>query len=194
MTATPRTPRSIAEFLAWEAGQARRHEFDGVRPVSRPDVTTAHAAIQRNLAIAIGGRLRGRGCSFFGSTVQLAVGRDAGCIRYADGFVTCGQVPGSATLVRDPVVVFEVLGHNTGFTDRIQKTGEYGATPSIQRYVMLEEGGIGAIVFARDRGGWRGQVVAARDDAGQPAWLRLPEIALDLPLAELYDGLEFETG
>jgi hypothetical protein len=46
-------------FLDWEERQTARFEFDGARPVAITGGTAAHAAIQRNLAIAVGGRLRG---------------------------------------------------------------------------------------------------------------------------------------
>ena len=49
----------------------------------------------------------------------------------------------TATAVRNPVVIFEVLSPSTAAKDRIVKAREYQATPSVQRYVMLEQ--------ARDR-------------------------------------------
>lgn len=57
---------TLAEFLAWEDRQPLRYEFDGIGPVAMTGGTFAHAAIQRNLAIALGGRLRGKPCQFLG--------------------------------------------------------------------------------------------------------------------------------
>ena len=54
--------RSLAEFLDWEEQQPLRYEFDGVQPIEITGGTAAHAFIQRNLAISIGGRLRGQAC------------------------------------------------------------------------------------------------------------------------------------
>ena len=50
-------PMTLAQFLAWEERQELRFEFDGVRPIERLSGTVAHAHIQTNLAVAIGGRL-----------------------------------------------------------------------------------------------------------------------------------------
>ena len=52
---------------------------------------------QRNLAISIGGRLRGKPCQFYGSDLKIEV---AGRIRYPDGFVVCSPVANDATGVR----------------------------------------------------------------------------------------------
>ena len=106
MNVALRRPMTLAEFLDWEEQQPLRYEFDGLQPVAMTGGTAAHAAIQRNLAIAIGGRLRGRSCQFFGNDLKIEV---AGKIRYPDGFVVCSAVDPRDKVVRDPVLVFEVL-------------------------------------------------------------------------------------
>ena len=67
------------------------------------------------------------------------------------------------TVIRDPVVVFEVLSESTSRTDRIEKLREYGATPSIQRYIILEQDTIAATVYVRKGyGSGRGNVDRGR--------------------------------
>src|SRR5271165_6354591 len=73
----------------------------------------------------------------------------AGRIRYSDAVVVCTPVPPKATVVRDPAVVFEVPSESTSRTNRNEKPREYGATPSIQRYVILEQEAIAAMLFVR---------------------------------------------
>lgn len=178
-----RKPMTLGEFLAWEERQELKHEFDGVRPVGMTGVTAAHADIQANLTAALRGRLRGKPCKFYGSDLKIEV---AGKIRYPDGFVACPGAAGSSTVVREPVVIFEILSPSTSSTDRIIKNAEYRATPSVQRYVMLEQDRIGATVFARAGDDWIGHIVL------EGAVLEMPEIGVELPLAELYEGLVFE--
>lgn len=175
-------PMTLAEFLAWEERQPVRHEFDGVRPVAMTGGTRAHAAIQASLAIAIGGRLRGGPCRFYGSDLKIHTGDDH--IRYPDGFVVCTSGESTSTVVSDPVVIFEVLSPATA-VDRIVKAREYQATPSVQRYVMLEQDRAGATVYARAGGGWTHEILVA------DSMLALPEIGVKLPLAELCEDLVF---
>ncbi len=181
MTTALRKPMSQAEFLDWEARQELRHEFDGFAPIAMTGGTVAHAILQRNLAAMVGPRLR-RPCQFFGSDLKIEA---AGSIRYPDGIVVCTPVDPKATLVRTPLIVFEVLSPSTARTDRIIKAREYQATPSIQRYVMLEQDFLGATAFARHADAWTVQTLAEEDT------LALPEIEIALPLAELYEGLSF---
>ena len=86
-----------------------------------------------------------------------------------------------------PVVVFEVLSPSTARDDRIVKARAYQATPSVQRYVMLEQDGVSATVYARSGETWTHEILIA------DSILSLLEIDVELPLAELYDGIVFET-
>jgi Uma2 family endonuclease len=66
-------PMTLAEFLPWEERQELRYEFDGLEPVAMTGGTAGHAIVQRNLAIALGGRLRGQPCQFYGSDLKIKV-------------------------------------------------------------------------------------------------------------------------
>ncbi len=176
-----RKPMSLAEFLAWEERQPLRYEFDGFQPVAMTGGTEAHASIQRNLVLAVGGRLRGKTCRFYGSDLKIEV---AGRIRYPDGFVVCSPIPPQSRVVHDPVVIFEVLSESTSRTDIVTKNHEYAATASIQRYVILAQDEIGGTMFERIGGDWVGHVL------GADTLLRMPEIGIEVPIAELYEGMD----
>ena len=105
--------------------------------------------------------------------------------RYPDAIVACAPVSAKATVVDNPVVVFEVLSEGTANTDLIEKNREYRATPSIQRYVIVQQTHAAAIVFVRQGDAWASEIVA-----GDAAHLHLPDIGIDVPLAELYAGIE----
>lgn len=182
MTAALQKPMTLVEFLAWEARQPLRHEFDGFHPVAMTGGTAAHETIVGNLWSALQQRLRGTRCRAFGSNLKIEV---VGRIRYPDAFVVCSPVAPQQTVVADPVVVFEVLSEGTARTDRITKLREYQATPSIQRYVMLEQEAAAALVLSRKGPDWVAETLAEGDT------LRMPEIGVELPLAEIYADVAF---
>ena len=181
MSIAVQRPMTTEEFLAWEEGQELRWEFDGFAPVAMTGGTRGHSVIQRNINIALGTRLRGTPCEVFTSDLKVQA---AGSIRYPDAFVVCTPGPRTSTVVTDPVVVFEVLSPGTASIDHFVKNQEYRDTPSIQRYVILEQDVIGATVFARVGDDWVGHVL------GAAAVLQMPEIGIELPLAELYEGVD----
>jgi Uma2 family endonuclease len=179
-----RKPMTLAEFLEWEERQPLRYEFDGFRPVAMAGGTAGHADIQANLAAALRTRLRRKPCRFYGSDLKFQVAEAH--IRYPDGMVVCTPVARTATVVHDPVVVFEILSPSTAATDRLDKAREYQATPSVTRYVMLEQDRIGGTVYARAGAAWTHEILV------EGATLALPEIEIELPLSELYEGIVFE--
>jgi Uma2 family endonuclease len=176
-------PMSLDEFLAWEERQELRWEYDGLAPMAMTGGTAEHSAIQRNIYIAVGARLRGQPCQVYTSDLKIGV---AGSIRYPDAFVVCSGVPRGTLVVTDPVVVFEVLSPGTASTDIGAKNEEYRDTPSIQRYVMLAQDRQQATVFARVGDDWVGHIVSG------DGVLQMPEIGITVPLTELYEGISFE--
>jgi Uma2 family endonuclease len=182
MSATLRTPITLAQFLAWEARQELRYEFDGFQPVAMTGGTAAHDRITFNLQKALDSRLGGSRCRPWGPNMKIIVD---GRARYPDCVVVCAPVPPTATVLENPVIVSEVLSESTFNTDLIEKNQEYRATPSIQRYVLLEQTHAAAIAFARATSEWTSEVIA-----GEDAILHLPEIGIEVPLMELYASVE----
>ena len=184
MNVALRRPMTVAEFLDWEERQELRYEFDGVRPEAMTGGTFEHDAIQMALARALGNRLEGKPCRAHGSNLKIEV---MGSIRYPDAYVTCGPIKRGSTVAADPVVVFEVLSKSTAAKDRGIKNREYSATASVRRYVMLEQVEVGGTMFERVGDDWIGHILTSG------SVIAMPEIGIELPLAELYDGLDLTS-
>lgn len=179
-----RKPMTLAQFLAWEERQELRYEFDGFQPVAMTGGTAAHEIIGGTLRAILRDRLRGKPCRPWGPTIKIEV---AGRIRYPDAFVSCTPVPPDVTVIRDPVIVFEIVSPSTSRTDRIEKLREYQATPSIQRYVILEQDSVAAMVFSRLGSDW----IARALTEGEV--LQMPEIGIEIPLADIYADVPMAT-
>ena len=169
------------EFLAWEAKQELRWEFDGFQPVAMTGGTAAHSVIQGNVITALNNRLRGKRCRPYGPDLKVEIGEK---YRYPDAFVSCTPVGSASTVVTNPVVIFEVLSESTAETDRTTKLREYCSLPSVQRYVMLEQNQGAATVIARIETGWSLEMLDANGT------LAMPEIGIEVAMSELYDGLD----
>lgn len=72
-------------------------------------------------------------------------------------------------------------------TDRIAKLRDYQATPSIERYVILEQDSVAATVFARDGEAWVARALINGDT------LAMPEIGIELPLSDIYADIEMPS-
>jgi Uma2 family endonuclease len=173
---------TVEAFLDWESRQELKYEFDGFAPVAMTGGTQEHSLIQANLIRRLGNRLDGSPCRVVGSDLKISV---AGSIRYPDAYVYCTVSPRGTLVVTEPVVIFEIISPSTAATDHVVKNREYRDTHSVQRYVMLEQERPGATVFTRQDDDWVGHLV------GIDETLSMPEIGVDLPMSEIYEGITF---
>jgi len=174
------------EFLSWARRQEGRYEFDGFKPVAMAGGSANHGRIVGNIQAALRGRLRGTPCSYFGP--ELGIRTTSGKIRYPDTLVTCTRFPGTSYIAPDPVIVFEVISPDSGGRDRIEKLREYAAVPSIRRYVIVESAGIGLTVMHRLEAG---DAFTALPLSAEET-LHLPDIGIEVPVAEFYLDVEFD--
>lgn len=182
--ATPPPRMTPEEFLAWEEKQELRWEFDGLQPVAMVGGTSAHDVVDMNLIAALVARLRGKPCRPYGPSMKVSVGH--GKHRYPDASVTCTPLAPRDNLLTEPVVLFEVLSEITQHTNKTEKLIEYRAIPTMRRYVMLEQDQVLATVIARTDTGWSLDMLRAGET------LALPEIGIEVPMDELYEGLTFD--
>jgi Uma2 family endonuclease len=173
------------QFFDWAEAGGGRYEFDGFEPVAINGGTLNHNDIALNLYHALRTRLRETGCRPRGLDAGVATVGDT--VRYPDGVVTCSPADGASRLVTAPVAVFEVISPTSGHVDRIVKVREYAAVASIRRYVIIESASVGLTVHERQAAGEKWTVTTAV--AGDP--LLLPEIGVEIPVGELYEGVEF---
>lgn len=173
------------EFFAWAETQAGRYEFDGFQPVAMTGGNLNHSRAIRNIGFALRTRLRSGPCEPLGPDAGIETVDNA--VRYPDALVTCVKADGKSHLVPGVVIVFEVVSPTSGRIDRIVKVREYAAVPSIRRYVIVESSSAGLTVFER----------RTADDAWQATTLtnddilHLPEIGIEIPVAEIYEDIVF---
>jgi Uma2 family endonuclease len=179
------------QFFAWTPSQDGRYEFDGFRPVAMVGGTANHGLICGNLMYQLKARLRGTGCVPTGGEGP-GVKTTGGKIRYPDAVVTCTKFGGRDRLIPNPVVVFEVLSESSFHMDYVVKLREYHALPSVKRYFIIEQTEIGVTAYGRlgdeahDKALWTATPFLDGDV------LDLPEIGIQLPVADLYEGVGFD--
>jgi Uma2 family endonuclease len=180
-----RKPWTQEQFFNWAEAQDAPYEFDGVQPVAMTGGNAGHSLITRNVHAALRARLRGSGCRPLGPDAGVQTVGTA--VRYPDALVTCSKFELTDRTIPGVVVVFEVLSPTSGRMDRIVKVREYAAVPSIRRYVILESTGVGLTVRERATPdeAWRTTVLTSGDVLG------LPEIGVEIPVAELYEDIAF---
>lgn len=178
---------SVDDYLAGELSSPVKHEYLGGVVYAMAGARNAHNLIATNLLVAFGGRLRGGICRPFNSDTKIRV-RLPSQVRfyYPDASVICRPNPQAESFQDEPVVLAEVLSRRTRRTDEGEKKEAYLTIPSLSVYLLIEQEAPAVVVFRRGEHGFNREVFHDLD-----AVLPLPEIKIDLPLAEIYEAVEF---
>lgn len=133
-----RTTMTAAEFLAWEASLAQRHEFVRGEVFAMAGAEERHVTTALNLAMALRTHLRGSPCRTFITDMKLRV-EAADAFFYPDVMVTCSATDATDPLVkREPVLLIEVLSPGTAAYDRGAKFADYRRLPSLREYLLVD--------------------------------------------------------
>jgi Uma2 family endonuclease len=180
MSALLKDPMSVEAFLEWNSRQEAWYEFDGQGPLPMNGGTISDGLIQVNLLVALAAAVGTGPFHVLGAGTGILAGRG---VRYPDALIAPAGLPGDDRIAANPLIVFEILSPTTASIDRIDKNQEYRDTPSIQRYVILEQDRVAATVFARQGNDWAGHVIIGDTD------LPLPEAGASIRLRDLYRGI-----
>ena len=178
---------SVDDYLAGELISPTKHEYLGGVIYAMAGARNAHNVIATNTLGALYARLRGRPCRPFNSDTKIRV-HLATQVRfyYPDVSVVCRPNPQTESFQDEPAVLFEVLTRGTRRIDEGEKKDAYQASPSLRVYVLIEPDTPAVVVFRRTEGRFIREVYEGLD-----AVLPLREIGIDLPLAEVYETVEF---
>jgi len=178
---------SVEDYLASELISPIKHEYLGGVVYAMAGARNAHNIIATNTVGVLHARLRGRPCRPFNSDTKLRVRLPAQVrFYYPDVSVVCRPNPQTDSFQDDPAVLFEVLSRRTRRIDEGEKKDAYLTIPSLDVYVLIEQATAAVVVFRRTEGGFAREIYEGLD-----AVLPLGEIGIDLPLAEIYETVEF---
>ena len=178
---------SIEDYLDGELISPVKHEYLGGVVYAMAGARNSHNLIKGNVSGTLHGRLRGKRCRAWDSDTKIRI-HLPNQIRfyYPDNSVVCDPNPQSDSFQDKPVVIFEVISKKTRRIDEGEKKDAYLAIPSLRVYVLVEQESPAMVVFRRTPAGFVREVYSELD-----AVLPLAEIETELPLAEVYDGVEF---
>jgi Uma2 family endonuclease len=187
---------TIEEYLAFERAAEFRHEWCNGVVYPQADSSLAHSIIHVNLLVSLGSQLRGTPCEVFSVDMKVRCGPSAGDARqglfaYPDLVVVCGpmQFHGAVQdVLLNPTVIIEVLSPSTEAFDRGEKFQRYRMyLPTLNDYVLVTQDQALIDHYHRTTASrWE-----LRPCEGLAAPLELEAIGCTVPLAEVYERVEF---
>ena len=181
------------EYYALERAADYKSEYYKGEIFAMSGGTARHSLISVNIAGEIRQRLKGKPCRAYESNLRLKVAA-TGLRTYPDASVYCGPLQydpedDGVETVTNPTVVFEVLSKSTEGYDRGDKADQYRRIDSLRAYVLVSQAAPHVEIYLRQpNGDWTLHV-----EEGLQATLAIAAINVDLPLSEIYDGVDFTT-
>ncbi len=175
------------DYLEGEKLSVVKHEYLGGVVYAMAGASEPHNRIATSVIAALCVRLRGKRCEAFGSDMKLRVNlRSDAHYYYPDAMVACDPKDAGHPWRERPTVIFEILSEDTRHIDEREKRMAYHQIDQLRSYVRIEQSKPEIIIERRTIGGWEAEVISGIDGI-----LRLPEIDVEIPLAELYERLSF---
>jgi Uma2 family endonuclease len=188
---------SVDESLRFERGAEAKHDYRDGRIVPTLVGSPDHSLITANVTAEVGTRIRGTGCLAYASTLRLFVPPDVGHglgYTYPDAMVICGRPALDAAddlghTATNPRLIVEVLSPSTEAYDRGEKFRRYLRIPSFEEYVLVSQVVPVVETYTRQAdGSW-----TFRAFEGLEVTAQLRSLEIDLPLAEVFAGVEFPS-
>lgn len=182
-------PMTLDEFLDWDDGTDTRYELIAGFPVAMAPPARAHGILCARLAGAIDAGLRQRRPCTAQTEAGISRPDREDSFYVADIAVTCRRYERGEQLVKEPILIVEILSPGTERHDRRVKVPAYRAIDSVREILLIDSESRYAEVLRREGNFWITELVQRAD-----AVLRLVSADLSVPMAELYDGIEIEAG
>ena len=176
------------QYLVIDRAAEFRHELLDGKIVALPGGNIRHAQLRMNLIGELHARVRGTHCEIFGCDLRVRV--SPRMYTYPDLTIVSGS-PAVADVRQDillnPTVIFEVLSPSTEHYDRGLKFRRYREIESLTDYILVDQDQTRIEQFTRgDANTW-----TLHDYQRANELLRIASIGISLPLAGIYQGIEF---
>jgi Uma2 family endonuclease len=189
MATQPKPFFTPGEYLAMEREAEYKSEYIDGQIWAMAGATEEHILVTGNVAAELRTRLKGRPCRTYSTDMRVQVGRD-GLYTYPDVVVVCGEprfLDARKDTLLNPLLIVEVLSESTEAYDRGLKFARYRALESLREYVLISQTSPLVERYVRkDNGTW---LYSAAE--GLEASVALDSLGCVLPLAEVYDRVEF---
>ncbi len=191
MSSLPKSDLTHVDYLAIERVAERKSEFFDGEMFAMAGTTKNHARIAMNLSRELSTALKGRKCEPFATHLRVKVQAN-GLYTYPDLLVVCGEQlfeDEHLNTLLNPTLLIEVLFDSTEQYDRVKKFDLCRALPSLQEYLLVSQSAPRIEQFLRQPNeDW-----TLRITTDPTAFIHMPSIACEIPLAEIYERVEFSA-
>ena len=184
-----KTTVSLQEYFALEEKADSKSEFYNGEIFAMSGGTLNHALIATNFNGELRNSLAGKNCLVIGSDLLIRIEKADSNV-YPDGMVICEEpeyFEDRKDIVKNPLVVIEVLSDSTAAWDRGGKFRKYQQLTSLKEYIIVEQETPQVDVFRINPDGF--WVLEGYE--GTEAVVQIKSLAVNIPLKGIYQNVSF---
>ncbi len=176
---------TIADFLSWSEQDEGKFELRHGEVVAMAPPARAHGQLAMKLGVILDRQLK-RPCHVI---AEAGIAMEADDTLYQpDLAVTCTPHARGERMTLNPILIVEILSDSTVHKDRFVKLPDYRTVPSLKEIVLVDpESPLLEIHRRAEDDRWYVDFVRGLD-----AIATLDSIPAEVPLAELYEGIDLE--
>jgi Uma2 family endonuclease len=177
-------PMTLDEFVRWDDGTETHYELIGGFPVAMAPPAEVHRVLVVRLVTRIDGALAARRpCN---AQIEAGVIRPDRADTYfeADIAASCAAIEPGRQAIKDPFLIVEILSPSTDRHDRRVKLPVYRQIETVQEILLVASDERYAELHRRAGMQWITEILR-----GGESVLALASVGIEIPLAELYDGI-----
>lgn len=179
------------EYLSMEDTSEMKNEFFDGEIFAMAGGSKNHSIICVNVMWALREAVMDKDCIAFDGNMKLDIPKENAFV-YPDGMVVCEAVEffeDRNDIIRNPLLIIEVLSPTTQVFDRGKKFKYYRSVPSLEEYVLIsQEEPLIESYFRQDGKTWLYTVVRGLDDN-----VVLSSLEHDVGLKEIYRKVDFRS-
>ena len=188
--ALPKKYYSVEEYLQLEQQDDMRYEYHNGEVFAMAGGSMNHSNIANNITRCLDDVFTEKDCGAFQEGIKVEVKKNTTYV-YPDVVLTCNADDlADGYLIKNPVIVVEVISPSSGSYDRGVKSTWYRRIPSLRYYLLISQTGPLIELYSRSSSTALFQV---QDFSSLEDVISFPELNFSLSLQQIYRRVRFEN-
>jgi Uma2 family endonuclease len=185
----PKRKYTVEEYFELDNNSEIRHEFYEGEVFAMAGTTRNHNRLAKKITRLLDDAFEEKGCEAIMQSVKLEAINDK-YYPYPDVMLVCDPTDDNSYVIKNPVLIVEVLSNSTGEYDRTFKLRRYRNIPSLDYYLLVSQYEVFVELYSRTK---ESQMWSYSSYENLNDIVDFSTLGYQLSLKKLYDNIIFEN-
>ncbi len=176
------------EYFAMDRNSKTRYEYHFGKVRAMAGTTKKHNETVQNITFLFRQQLKGKGCSVYSENIRTQIFENSKYV-YPDVVISCSeQDRKNQLLIKEPILVVEVLSEGTEEYDGGNKLLYYTRLPSMRHYLLVSQESVAVMHYRHmENENWQLAIYTQMSDT-----IQLYDLELVIKVSDIYENIELE--